>query len=79
MYLAVQNNAFLDRYPNVQKVFNVVNYYERQTGRDYSAIEVNSIDELLSLEALIKSTCEYYSGILLNGTKITIKEEGNNE
>lgn len=72
MYFTILNRNVVDAYPNLEKVFNVVTYFDKKSGNNYSAIEINSLDELLSLEAVLKSTNEFYEGLRITGVEIKI-------
>ena len=71
MYFRVKNNHLLYNYP-LTDIFNVAEYYEKSTGKTYNAIEINSITELLNLDALCRTTNDYYKGLKIDGNTITI-------
>lgn len=74
MYYHIKNHNIRDAYPNVIAVFPVVEYYDKTTGLDYLAIEINSLQELFSLQSLAKSTNDYLTGILINGNTLEFRE-----
>jgi hypothetical protein len=74
MYYAIKNRNIHSAYPNVTAVFPVVNMFDKMTGLDYSAIEINSLQELFSLQSLAASTNEYFTGIYISGNTIEFKE-----
>lgn len=74
MYYHIKNHNIRDAYQNVTSVFPVVEYYDKTTGLDYLAIEINSLQELFSLQSLAKSTNEYFTGILINGNTLEFRE-----
>ena len=77
MYYHIKNHNLTDAYPNVVKIFPVVEFFDKTTGLDYIAIEINSLQEIFSLQSLAKSTNEYFTGILLEGNTITFMERSN--
>lgn len=76
MYYHIKNQNIEHTYPNVASVFNIVNFFDKTTGMDYTAIELNSLQELFSLESLAKSTNEYFTGLLITGNTIEFMERG---
>lgn len=67
-------NSNISAYPHVSDTFPV-NSLVVIGGTEANAIEINSIDELLSLDALCKADNEYYTGIRINGNTITFVEK----
>lgn len=76
MYFAITNKNFVSAYPNVDKVVEYVNYFDKQTGEDYSAVNINTLEDLMTLDSLARSTNNYYIGLRLDGNKITLMEQG---
>lgn len=74
MYFTILNKNISEAYPNIPKVFNMVTYFDKQSGLDYSAIEISSIEDLLTLGALAKSTNEFYTGMIISGTEIKLND-----
>lgn len=76
MYFAITNKNFVSAYPNVDKVVEYVNYFDKQTGEDYSAVNINTLEDLMTLDALARSTNNYYIGLRIDGNRITLMEQG---
>lgn len=76
MYYHIKNHNIQSAYPNITAVFNIINTFDKTTGLDYSAIELNSLQELFSLESLAKSTNEFFTGIMITGNTIELIERG---
>lgn len=73
MLLQIKNRNIDSRYPLVMATCDIVSYYDKLTGLDTYAVNIKTIDDLLSFEAAVKANEESYNGIILNGTTITIQ------
>lgn len=75
MYFVITNKNFINAYPNVERVVEYINYFDKQKGEDYSAVKINTLDDLLTLDSLARSTNDYYMGLRIDGNKITLMEQ----
>lgn len=71
MFFRVKNNNLQYNYP-LTEMFNIAEYYEKSTGKTYNAIEIASLTDLLNLDAVCRTTNEYYKGLKVEGNTITI-------
>lgn len=71
MYFNITNNNFSERYPNVQPILDIITFHDKTTGYDYSAVNIKTINDLLTLDSLARSTEENYQGFCINGNNIT--------
>lgn len=76
MYFVITNKNFINAYPNVERVVEYINYFDKQKGEDYSAVKIDTLDDLLTLDSLARSTNDYYMGLRIDGNKITLMEQG---
>lgn len=67
-------NTNIAAYPHITSTFPV-NSLIVLGGAEANAIEITTIDELLSLDALCKADNEYYTGMRINGNTITLVEK----
>lgn len=75
MYFVITNKNFVNAYPNVEKVVDYINYFDKQRGEDYSAVKIDTLDDLMTLDSLARSTNDYYMGLRIDGNKITLMEQ----
>lgn len=75
MYFVITNKNFVNAYPNVEKVVDYINYFDKQKGEDYSAVKIDTLDDLMTLDSLARSTNDYYMGLRIDGNKITLMEQ----
>lgn len=73
MRLSIKNRNLEARYPLVLASCDILSYYDKLTGLDSYVIEINSIADLMTFEAAIRASEEAYTGLLINGTTITIQ------
>lgn len=67
-------NSNIAAYPHISNTFPISSIIVLG-GAEANAIEINSVDELLSLDALCKADNEYYTGMRINGNTITLVEK----
>lgn len=75
MYFVITNKNFVNAYPNVEKVVEYINYFDKQNGEDYTAVKIDNLADLMSLDALARSTNDYYMGLRIDGNRITLMEQ----
>lgn len=75
MYFVITNKNFVNAYPNVERVVDYINYFDKQNGEDYSAVKIDTLDDLMTLDSLARSTNDYYMGLRIDGNKITLMEQ----
>lgn len=75
MYFVITNKNFVNAYPNVEKVVEYINYFDKQNGEDYSAVKIDTLDDLMTLDSLARSTNDYYMGLRIDGNRITLMEQ----
>lgn len=75
MYFVITNKNFVNAYPNVEKVVEYINYFDKQKGEDYSAVKIDTLDDLMTLDSLARSTNDYYMGLRIDGNRITLMEQ----
>lgn len=73
MRMSIRNRNLESRYPLVMATCDIITYFDKLTGLDSYVIELNNITDLLTFEAAIRASEESYSGLLIEGTTITIQ------
>lgn len=80
MYLKFNNPNIREVYPAIwtacnNGTFNGIAYTNKATGREYLAIDLKTIEDIVSLLALAKASNEYALAINITDSEITITEE----
>lgn len=75
MYFRIKNNDVKFNYPLLEEVFNIVEFSEKRTGKVYNAIDIPSLEKLLELDALCKTTCPQHMGIKVDGNEISLLQQ----
>lgn len=65
-------------FKDIEKFYNVVTYSD-DMGHETYIIEINTLEDLMSLGAVCHANLEFYSGVLLNGDTLTVTQEGDKE
>lgn len=71
-------NRNIGSFEEIRKVFNIVDRTDDRGNETYS-IELNTLEDIMSLGAIAHTQLEFYSGVLINGDTITITQEGDME
>lgn len=82
MLLHIKNEHLSTQYPLISLALsssnselNGITYFERETGHEYSAIRIDTIEQLVALVSLAKATNEYCTGVFFDGNTITLSEK----
>ena len=82
MLIHIKNEHLSTQYPLIHLALssgnselNGITYFDKETGHEYSAIKLESLDQLTALVSLAKATNEYCTGIFFDGNTITISEK----
>lgn len=80
MYLKLKNPNIREVYPAIwtacnNGTFNGIAFNDKNTGREYLAIELKTIEDIVSLLALAKVSNEYALAINISDSELTITEE----
>ena len=73
MRMSIRNRNLESRYPLVMATCDIITYFDKLTGLDSYVIELNNITDLLTFESAIRASEEAYSGLLIEGTTITLQ------
>lgn len=71
MTFHILNKNIDHRYPMVLRHYDYDHYFDKITGNDTFIITINTIDELVSLDAILKASDEYYTSMQIAGNTIT--------
>lgn len=74
MYFRVKNKNISLTYPLATVEMGISEDYDKVTGNTYYALELKSLEDILSLDALCKVCNPYYLGLKINGNEITFLE-----
>lgn len=80
MLLHIENQHLSVQYPLISLALNNgsikgITYYEKETGKEITAIDINSMTELMSILSMAKGTNEYCTGVFYNGTTLMLTEK----
>lgn len=80
MIVAIKNENLSSRYPLIALAINTgairgINHFDKETGHEYTAIDITTMSELTSLVSMAKATNEYCTGLYFNGDTLTISEK----
>lgn len=73
MFFSIKPRNATERYPQLLQL--PVEMYVSKDGSSYCIIDIKDITDLLSLDAACRNTDEFYKGLFVKGTEITIAEE----
>lgn len=76
MYFHISNRNINEAYPLISAVAEVYTETDRETGLDFSVIDLNKIEDLLSVDAAARATDSMYSGIMIKGTTLALLRNG---
>lgn len=71
-------NRNIGSFEEIRKVFNIVERTDDRGNETYS-IELNTLEDIMSLGAIVHTQLEFYSGVLINGDTVTVTQEGDKE
>lgn len=82
MLLYIKNEHLSTHYPLLsiklaepQSDMQGIMYYDKETGKEYSAINIDTLEQLLTVLSLAKATNEYCTGIFFDGTSLVLSEK----
>ena len=78
MRLYIKNEHLSTQYPLLAMSIPVdkgITYVDRESGREYTAIDIQNVDELCTILSLAKATNEYCTGIYFDGTSLVLSEK----
>lgn len=75
MWFRLSNQNVKYSYPLIERCLNIHEKFYRETGFSDYVVELQSIDDLITLGACAEASDEYYDGMLINGNTITILSE----
>lgn len=76
MYFNLANHNVKEAYPLIPVVLNVNEKYYKETGLSDYLVEINTIEDLLTLEAACKATEPLFDGLIIKGMSIGILRKG---
>lgn len=80
MLLHLRNHNIQEQYPLLYKAIadeqiSGIICYDKALGRDYLAININSMSDICTILSLAKATNEYCTGLYFNGNDLVISEK----
>ena len=78
MIIHIKNEHLSTTYPLVAMMVadkGGINYNDRETGREYCAVDISGLEELTTLLSLAKATNEYCTGLYFDGTSLVLSEK----
>lgn len=78
MLIHIKNEHLSTSYPLVASYLadkGGIIFHDRETGREYSAMDIKDLTELTTLVSLAKATNEYCTGIYFDGTSLVLSEK----
>lgn len=75
MLFHLNNDNIKESYPLVYSSLDLETYYNRESGKTYTTINLKNIDDIVSLISSAMATNEYCTGIYISGNTITITEK----
>lgn len=71
MTFFIANKNIDHRYPLVMRHYDYDHYFDKLSGNDTFVITINSIDELVSLDSMLRACDEFYTSMQIAGNTIT--------
>lgn len=80
MLIHIENQHLSEQYPLISLAINNgslrgITHYEKETGKEYTAIDINSADDLIAIVSMAKGTNEYCTGVFFNGSTLMLTEK----
>ena len=80
MLLHIENQHLSAQYPLISLAISNgslrgITYYEKESGKEYTAIDVSSMNELIAIVSMAKGTYEYCTGVFFNGATLMLTEK----
>lgn len=80
MLIHIENQHLSTQYPLISLAINNgslkgITFFEKETGKEITAIDVNSMTELMSILSMAKGTNEYCTGVFYDGTTLMLTEK----
>lgn len=71
MTFYITNKNIDHRYPLLMRHYEYDHYFDKLTGNDTFVINIDTIEALISLDAILRASDEYYTSMQIAGNTIT--------
>lgn len=74
MLFSLKNRNAVERFPQLTSKLNLYPF-NSQDGNTYFMVEINTVEDLLTLDACCRNTDEFFTGLFIEGDVITLSEQ----
>lgn len=76
MFFNLANHNFLEAYPLAEATVKIVSKFYKETGSSDYIVDINTAEDLVSLDAACRATDDTYEGMIIKGNTIGIYRKG---
>ena len=76
MYFNLANSNIKYAYPLAERVVPIIEKFYKESGDSDFIVEINTIEDLLYLDAACRATDNTYEGMIIKGTTIGLYRKG---